>query len=43
MSENEKREGKEKREDYQKPELKKEGYLKDITAGGVGGSPTSPN
>jgi len=33
MTEKEREERKEKREDYQKPELKKEGYLKDITAG----------
>jgi len=36
MAENEKTEMKEKREDYQKPELKKEGYLRDITAGDSG-------
>jgi len=33
MAEKEKKETKEKREDYQKPELKKEGDLKDITVG----------
>jgi len=36
MAEKEKRERKEKREDCQKPELKKEGYLKDITVGTIG-------
>jgi len=33
MAEKERKKREEKKEDYQKPELKKEGYLKDITAG----------
>jgi len=34
MTEKEIKDTKKRREDYQKPELKKEGDLKDITSGG---------
>lgn len=37
MAEKEIKERKEKKVDYQKPKLKKEGGLKDITAGRTGG------
>jgi len=36
MAEKETKERKEKKKDYQKPELKKEGDLRDITAGNGG-------